>query len=343
MAYGDKYYSSKTTTLSPVESNEKIIVYLKLRGNNYTKDYDKWDRDDKSTMYLNFNEFDTVYIKNYRGSGYRIRVQFIRLWGVTNNDLYKLNLLYHIDGKDKLVTNGDLDYWDIKNNQLTPDYTLYDSGEFTIWASVKFYEPKTGKTYNESFKVVIMDSSMHSNVTAPITVHEPELFNVTKVGDFQTSFYKNEPFTVGNVQIYSHYRHVVDGTNVSPILTTNYTTTISQGTKLTTAEKNKKITLSVSYNGTTKSLEYAINVYGVASYSKPIFPTYIKQGQNVDGLLADTVFTYEDGTTSDFTTALRTALDTSVPGFVNITYQAYATKTKEYFYWDELNYEEIKS
>ena len=229
-------------------------------------------------------------------------------------------MLYHIDGKDKLVTNGDLDYWDIKNNQLTPDYTLYDSGEFTIWASVKFYEPKTGKTYNESFKVVIMDSSMHSNVTAPITVHEPELFNVTKVGDFQTSFYKNDP-----------------------ILTTNYTTTISQGTKLTTAEKNKKITLSVSYNGTTKSLEYAINVYGVASYSKPIFPTYIKQGQNVDGLLADTVFTYEDGTTSDFTTALRTALDTSVPGFVNITYQAYATKTKEYFYWDELDYEEIKS
>lgn len=322
------YYNNGPTIVSPVESQDKLTCYLMVDMNKLSYNYDRHDERAKASMQLKWNAFETVYIKNYRGTGGRIKVHFIRVIAVFNNDLSKFNILYHRNCNDSLIYNNDLDYWTIsKKNEETPELDMYWSGKVKLWVIVSYYEPKTGKEYKGFFPAHIVTGSDFHEEATEFTVYDPEIQNISISTNPTTEFYKNSQFSTGGLKIKAVYRYVVDGSVYEVTNISNYTSNPSIGSKLTTPGEHNA---TISYGGKTTSYKY--KVYGIKDFTKPELPEFIKLGAYT-GDLENTVFTYDDNTVTSSPTSVSALVTPGFVGYFDVSYSAYASKTKQFARW----------
>ena len=338
MAYGSyKYGSNTTTVISPTQSSENIQVTLHIRSDIFKTAYDRWDRNDKASMTMDLSGMFSLYITNNRGSGKRIRLQFARVIAVANNNLLTTSILYHMNYKDTLLYNGSTNSVNLeaKYNELgDPDSTMYTSGNVVLWVVLQYKEVKSGTIYNEFFKPTVYDHYAQTYVES-IPVHNPQLIDIS-INNPQRDFYVNEEFSIGNGEVKATYKYVVDGGTYEEKVFSNFTSNPSVGSKVKNPDTTKPIeqgfkrTVTISYGG--KSKTYDINVKGIKSFTKPELPQYIKLGAYT-GDLENTVFTYDDDTTTSAPTNVSALVTPGFVGYFDVSYNSYASKIKQYGRW----------
>lgn len=147
------------------------------------------------------------------------------------------------------------------------------------------------RLYNDSTLVASCNTNNYVQVFAPY------LRSITLGLNQRHSFYKGENFTSAGLSVTANYCYQVatepGSGQPSPAytqdVTSGSTVSIAEGTKLATAELNKRVT--VSYGG--ENAYYLINIYGASVKTNPSISSYYKVGAAKP--TANAVIRYDNG------------------------------------------------
>lgn len=315
-------------------SNENMVVQVATNTYPLQTEYDHWDDSKRASMYLNMEQFTTLGIRNNRGSGGRIWIQKTELFLVWGGNFLTSNLLWEHDWGNEKILNGyakaavmvGQDHSDAEND-------MWWAGDCEFYVRVTWKDKNDNKTISW-FKPIIFVGSAEQT-TPTLHVHRPTLTSIN-IGATKRDFYINEEFSVDYGAIKAIYKYVVDGATFEEKVFSNFTSNPSVGTKLKNPDTSKPIeqgfkqNVTISYGG--KSQTYDITVKGVKSFTKPELPQYIKLGAYT-GDLENTVFTYDDDTTTSAPTNVSALVTPGFVGYFDVSYNSYASKIKQYGRW----------
>ena len=326
MAYGYGYGGSSVVQTTIHLSSENLVCTIPTNFNNFKTDYDVKDSNNKSSMFLQHENFYQLHIRNKRGATGRVWIHRVEIWMGTSNILEELSLMYvenfNKEGKVKVLNTDyvvrNLDFSKAEHTDGTQNY-FKKAGTVRFYFKLK-WEDKDGNIYHQWFNASL---SASYGTAKSMTVYDKVLQNISVSGQ-TTSFYKNSTFSLGSGIVKATYKYPVDGSLYEESVFSNYTTSPYIGAVLV-----NQSSATISFKN--KSVTYPITVYGVKEYTKPTLKTNWKLNEAVSSVSNSTI-TYDDNTTESVPVTIYGA-DTSTEGNKTVTYKATATKTGEHLEW----------
>ena len=349
------YYQSTTPTTPTIKlSDDKIKVYIDIDTGNGRSDwhyhdncfnFDLLNDPQKPEMFMDMCDekhiqgLMNIAFENNRPTGGRIWIYKFEIFLIWNENFFTANELYCEDWGGTKILTGNRKVGSLRRNTIQAENDMFWRGTAKMYVRVK-YRDKDKNYFTGTFEPILClgfpFNGNNTYYTNNFIIHDVALQSIN-VNNPQKDFYINENFSLGTTgEVKGTYKYVVNGSTFEEKLFSNFTSNPSVGSKLKNPDTSKPIeqgfkrTVTISYGG--KSTTYDINVKGVKSFTKPELSQYIKLGAYT-GDLENTVFTYDDNTTTSAPTNVSALVTPGFVGYFDVSYNSYASKIKQYGRW----------